>query len=41
MINQQLETLLPEIVNHVSAQMDAGAHSADAGGGGSGNQGCS
>ncbi|PWA68319.1 reverse transcriptase domain-containing protein [Artemisia annua] len=37
-INQQLEALMPEIVNHVSAQM--GAHPEGAGSGGSGSNGC-
>ncbi|PWA68266.1 hypothetical protein CTI12_AA310530 [Artemisia annua] len=37
-INQQLEDLMPEIVNHVSAQM--GAHPEGAGSGGSGSNGC-
>ncbi|PWA84166.1 reverse transcriptase domain-containing protein [Artemisia annua] len=36
LINQQLETLLPEIVSHVSAQIGNGAHPDGAGGGGSG-----
>ncbi|PWA44474.1 reverse transcriptase domain-containing protein [Artemisia annua] len=40
-INQQLEALLPEIVNHVSAQMGNGAHPDGAGSGGSGSNGCS
>ncbi|PWA59639.1 hypothetical protein CTI12_AA389230 [Artemisia annua] len=36
-INQQLEALLPEIVNHVSTQMGNGAHRDGAGSGGSAN----
>ncbi|PWA66862.1 hypothetical protein CTI12_AA112910 [Artemisia annua] len=35
LINQQLEALMPEIVNHVSAQMGNGTHQEGAGTGGS------
>ncbi|PWA66777.1 Lanthionine synthetase C-like protein [Artemisia annua] len=40
LINQQLEALMPEIVNHVSAQMGNGTHQEGAGTGGSGSNGC-
>ncbi|PWA42665.1 zinc finger, CCHC-type, Retrotransposon gag domain protein [Artemisia annua] len=40
-INQQMEALFPEIVNHVSAQMGNGARPDGARSGGSGSNGCS
>ncbi|PWA62342.1 reverse transcriptase domain-containing protein [Artemisia annua] len=39
-VNQQLEAMLPEIVNHVSAQMGNATHQGGAGAGGSGSNGC-